>query len=298
MLGFRRKKPVVKAIEGSLKPASLHPSLLFFTVHKAASSFTSRVLLEISKASSVSYIDFDGYYLESAAEESDTLLKSAVQGGGLPGSEFSSPEHQRLFENWFLPRGCAYAPLRYPELFRALPHLDRFRVIVMTRDPRDCLTSLYYSIAYSHAAPQNPQALEDFHEIRRRVRQMEIDQFVIENSQREWVPNFQQLCTLLREHSHVRLVRYEDMVADFPAWLDRILADWGISINRRTRRKIISLADFEVTGENVHSHRRQVRPGDHLRKLKRTTIQRLNEMFGETLTALGYSTERPGSEAA
>jgi hypothetical protein len=294
MFGFNRKNAVVKAIEGSLKPSADHPSLLFFTVHKAASSFASRLLLKISKAKSISFIDFDGYYLEHPADEADELLKSALKGRELP----STRGQHKLFEKWFLARGCAYAPLRHPQLHRALPHLDQFRVILMTRDPRDCLTSLYFSVAYSHAEPDNPIVLEEFRRRRDLVREMEIDRFVIEKAACDWVPNFRQLCALLKEKPDVRLVRYEEMVADFPAWLDQILDFWGLSINRRTRRKIISLADFDVTAEDVHSHKRQVQPGDHLRKLKPETIEQLNEMFGETLTTLGYSSERLGCEAA
>lgn len=298
MLGFTRKKPVVKAIAGSLKPSTDHPSLLFFTVHKAASSFASRLLLKIAKANSISFIDYDGYYLEHAGDEVEQPLKSAVHGEETAGCDDATPEIRRQFEKWFLSRGCAYAPLRHPQLHRALPHLDRFRVILMTRDPRDCLTSLYYSIAYSHAEPENPDALEEFHKKRDLVRDMEIDRFVIENAERGWVANFQQLCALLTENSHVRLVRYEEMVAGFPAWLDEILEIWGLSIDRRTRRKIMAEANFDVSTENVHSHKRQVQPGDHLRKLKRETIEALNELFGETLTTLGYPTERLESEAA
>ncbi|MCH5373480.1 MAG: sulfotransferase domain-containing protein, partial [Planctomycetes bacterium] len=251
-----------------------------------------------SQAISVAFIDFDGYYLEHAPQGSDELLKSAVQGELLPGCDDTTPESLKQFETWFLPKGCAYAPLRHPNLHLALPHLDQFRVILMTRDPRDCLTSLYYSVAYSHAEPENPKALEEFHETRDLARQMEIDRFVIENSQREWVPNFRNLCELLKENPHVRLVRYEDLVANFPAWLDEILDCWGLSLDRRSRRKIESLADFNVTAENVHSHKRQVQPGDHRRKLKMDTIEQLNELFGETLTTLGYSSDQFGSEAA
>ncbi|HEX5103577.1 MAG TPA: hypothetical protein VFV87_07195, partial [Pirellulaceae bacterium] len=48
-------------LEGSFRPASSHPSLILFTVNKAASSFVGNVLHELGLACSKAPVDLAGY---------------------------------------------------------------------------------------------------------------------------------------------------------------------------------------------------------------------------------------------
>ena len=86
---------------------------------------------------------------------------------------------QSKLEILFRPQGCLYAPIRRPTLLTSLKELDRFHSIILLRDPRDCLTSLYFSIAYSHRPPENTEARQQFFAHREEVRQREIDEFVL-----------------------------------------------------------------------------------------------------------------------
>lgn len=47
-------------------------------------------------------------------------------------------------------------------------------------------------------------------------------------------------------------------------------------------------ANFSVAREDLNSHKRQVQPGYHKRKLKPETIEILNDRFAEILETLGY----------
>ena len=60
-----------------------------------------------------------------------------------------------------------------------------------------------------------------------------------------------------------------------------------LNVNQTTVSQIINEANFDVE-EDIYSHKRQVTPGDHKRKLLPETIDRLNSEFGEVLDVLGY----------
>jgi hypothetical protein len=77
--------------------------------------------------------------------------------------EFAATEEDRdQLRRLFPSRGCLYAAIRRPPLLEALPHLAAFRVILLLRDPRDCLTSLFFSLAYSHRPPGDDDRKEAF----------------------------------------------------------------------------------------------------------------------------------------
>jgi hypothetical protein len=89
------------------------------------------------------------------------------------------------------------------------------------------------------------------------------------------------------------------MVRDFESWLGQILRFWGLPTNTPTVKTLIAEADFTVSREDPNSHKRQVQPGDHRRKLKAETIDQLNEIYAEVLDKLGYDrTSSSGRDAA
>jgi hypothetical protein len=78
------------------------------------------------------------------------------------------------------------------------------------------------------------------------------------------------------------------MVADFPGWLDRLAIHVGLDKEAEILQEIRKEADFSVKKEDERSQRRQITPGDHLRKLKPETIWQLNERFEPVLKRLDY----------
>jgi hypothetical protein len=274
-----------------LPPRTDRPSLLFFTVHKAASSFVSQLLFRIAKEHDVWPIDFDGHLFDhpqdddpgSASFEQFEVLRRAYTGD----EPAALRGHEEGLRRLFLSRGCLYAPIRRPTLLTGLPHLRDFRVIVMLRDPRDCLTSLYFSVAYSHRPPRDRSVQAAFFENRDRVQRSPPDEFVLARA-RQWARRYERYCTSLERFDNVRLLTYEQLVLDFPGWLDRLSQAWGLTIDGRLRSDLMEMADFDVDHEDMFSHKRQVLPGDHRRKLRPDTIVELNRQFGPVLQRLGY----------
>lgn len=285
-------------IAGRLRPPTDHPSMLFFTVHKAASSFAACLLQRIAAANGICSIDFDNYLFTGAVNQSDSqfprvrplLAKVFTQDHLDP-----TPEEEALLRDLFLTRGCLYAAIRRPTLLHCLPRLDKFRAILLLRDPRDCLTSLFFSVAYSHRPPGDEKKQPAFFEYRDQVREMGIDRFVLGHGP-EWSARYQKFCAALNTHDNVHLLTYEQLVLDFPGWIDRVLEIWGVDVNNQVRGKLMRRGRFDVEKEDVNSHKRQVQPGDHRRKLKPQTIEELTSMFRPVLVPLGY--ESDGSSAA
>ena len=95
------------------------------------------------------------------------------------------------------------------------------------------------------------------------------------------------------------LLRYEDFVRDWPGALDAMINFIGFAVRPEWRQKMLELqSELDIGTENPSAHKRQVAPGDAMRKLKPKTIERLNELFEGPLEELGYTLRpRTGSPA-
>ncbi len=96
----------------------------------------------------------------------------------------------------------------------------------------------------------------------------------------------------------VHLLTYEQLVLDFPRWLDRLAHIWQLRLSRLLRQRLSDLANFKVEREDIFSHKRQVLPGDHRRKLKPATIEWITEHFRRVLVPLGYPVDTTEAKAA
>lgn len=313
---------VRRLLEGALAPTRAHPSLILCTIKKGASSYVGHVLQQLACACELAPVDLGGYVhelppldklderalemhracsrglplAEPARSTGEHLLRAVAAGCGLlpkvrwPAaiqSRIEARKVARALARFFDVPGCMYGPIRGPRFLHHLPRLDRRKVVFLLRDPRDVLTSLYFSVSISHQAPRNPHLQEAFQNRRQKSLTQGIDGFVREQAP-QLLAVYQQYCLLLQANPNFLLLRYEDMVANFGTFLDRVIDYWGLSVDAELRNRFLALADFEVQGEDVQSHKRQVKPGDHRRKLSPETINWLSEQFFAVLDQLGY----------
>lgn len=241
---------------------STHRSLLFFTTQKCASRYVNSLLCRLAEAEGLVPIDFDAYV---AMDRPPRHL-----------SPFA-PEGTRALA--FQPSGYYYGPFGS---WRQIPDMASYAVVLQLRDPRDVLTSLYYSTAFSHALISRKV-------IRRRqaAQQMSVDEYVLANSD-EFLRIYRRYCDKLVNAPGVLFLKYEHMVADFSDWLTQLSTHTGLSQHRDVLDALIAEADFEVEREDKYAQRRQVTPGDHRRKLAPATIQSLNQQFKPILETLQY----------
>lgn len=241
---------------------SKHRSILFFTTQKCASRYVDQLLGRLAKAEGLVPIDFDAYV---AMDKPPRHL-----------SPFAADGTRAVA---FQPAGYYYGPFGS---WREIPEMDAYAVVLQLRDPRDVLTSLYYSTAFSHA-------LINRKVIRRRqaAQQMSVDEYVLANSD-EVLRIYRRYCDKLVGAPGVLFLKYEHMVADFRDWLGQLSTHVGLSHQRDILDALLAEADFEVEYEDKYSQRRQVTPGDHRRKLAPETIRTLNQQFEPILEALHY----------
>lgn len=221
-----------------------------FTVHKAASMFIHKICNDISIIKGIDH------YSKNYPED----------------CKFYFPKQQPP-----LNVNGIFAPLRYH-----VPVNEKCKKIFHLRDPRDVLTSLYFSNAYSHRIHNEQHAIQ-----RPLTQQMSIDDYVIRRASA-----FKDRYTSYIQHiDGSTFVKYEDMVTRFPFWVCNFLQPFGFDDVDDIGNYLIDKYqnEFTVESENIYNHKRQIAPGDHKRKLKPQTIDQLNSMFSNVMQVLDYN---------
>ncbi len=262
-LTFFRYKNEKAKLQGRLEATSTKPSVLLFTTHKCASTYTTRILSQITSQQKLHSIDIEAYFSVKDINP----------------EEYFSDLTQR--NTVFEPSGFYYGPLRY---YYSLDNLSNYKAILVLRDPRDVLTSFYYSKKYSHIVIS-----EGFYKDRNRYANHTIDEFVL-----DYLPEIQRVYSTYIEKllklPNLCVLPYEMMVSDFPKWLEKLVRflDYETTDEQLINQLIKTEAETSGSGSKT-DHIRSKQPGDYLKQLKPETIQILNESLADELEALGYS---------
>ncbi len=182
----------------------------------------------------------------------------------------------------FRPEGYVYSGFRHYPQFR-LP-LENNTVVLLVRDPRDMLVSLYFSIAKSHVIPKGNSALKAQRE---QAVQQSIDEFVLKRAG-GYLQQFRRYETEL-DQLNVRVYRYEDVIYNKDSWLRDLVQVIGLPEKPDLIESIAARFDVVPEQEQEAQHIRQVHPGNHRRKLKPETISEINQTLEPFLSAHGYS---------
>lgn len=203
---------------------------------------------------------------------------------------FSFPDLTPDVRRLFVENGYCYGGFRGIIDPIELPAFASGRTIFLVRDPRDMVTSQYFSEAISHKPPGS--TLSDdrkkaFEARRERVRAMPIDEFV-EKRATHIVQGYDTTLAKLARIDH-KIFRYEDIIFDKTEWVGGIADYLRIEIAADAIETIARQADVIPTQEDATKHIRKVTPGDHTEKLRPETIARLNKTFEHILTTFGYN---------
>lgn len=248
-----------------------HPSILHFSVNKSASQYVKKILRRCAEENGMAVARMDGYAFHSDFPYLHTLGVSEMA------------QYQHIFR----PRGYLYTA--FGGMVEGIPDLATYRIVLMVRDPRDVLTSRFYSVAYSHPVPLVPTKRSAFWNERNQARKMGIDRYVlmeVEQVQR----TYERYRRLLPLTPNVHWTKYEEMIADFESWLAKLLIHCGLDVSPKLREElVVEACNSRPDNEEPKSHLRQVTPGDHRRKLQAGTITRLNHILEPELAWFGYS---------
>ncbi len=241
-------------------------SLISMSMHKAGSSIADIIIVDFCEAK--------GYALDR--------ISKGVATSTLTEAQYYIKSQERM-----TPEGVYYGMARGPYVGRMEAIYD-LRAIVQVRDPRDCITSAYFSFRESHVPPTDPAKLEQFERTREKLRATDIDAYAIENAA-AYLQRMAVLDKILARHDDTLLLKYEDMVENSDQWLGQISEFLDQPLTAELRAGIDSKMNFKVGQEDPSKHKRQVRPGDHTRKLKPETIAKMNKTLAPMLERFGYS---------
>ncbi|NIP94584.1 MAG: hypothetical protein GWO24_14520, partial [Akkermansiaceae bacterium] len=146
-----------KALAGKLPPRGNGPSVLHFCYNRCGSRYVSSVIQRLLDPGDYRFIDYERYYTHCDPE-------------GL--SKLSEPEFVRPR---VLETGFHYGP--FYQLHAGITELEKFTIVLTLRDPRDVLTSRFFSQAYAHTLFDRGSI-----ERRRRIREMGVDAFVLDQA--------------------------------------------------------------------------------------------------------------------
>ena len=73
-----------------------------------------------------------------------------------------------------------------------------------------------------------------------------------------------------------------------PEWMNQVVDHTGLPAKPAMVKALADAHVADVQEEEVTKHRRQIRPGDHKRKLEQSTIDELNALYGDIIELFGY----------
>ncbi len=256
-LRFKEEK---KFFKGTLKPEVTKPSILLFTTHKCASTYTSKILKKLSDKEAYKAVD----------------IEACLALTERPVPDFYHQKNR--LDQLDQPTGFFIGPLRY---FVKLEGLHKYKIILVLRDPRDVLTSYYYSKLYSHIVINRK-----FKKEREYYKNHTIDEFVLEMLP-EIKTRYRQFIKELLPLQNCINLSYELLVTDFKSWLNKLVAFSGLN-NQEVLDELLAEANFQVKKEDKFSQVRNITPGDYKNKLSSETIKILNAELKDELNALNY----------
>jgi hypothetical protein len=269
---FRDKFRVEKALlAGCHKTSSSHPSILHFSFNKAATQAVKKLLVKCGRRNGLTPALLHDYAFQHSMPYLDQLNRKQMEA----------------YIHLFKPQGYIYSV--FGGMIEGIPSITKFKVVLVVRDPRDILVSSYYSIAYSHAIPEGEKK-ESLLSRRKEALASDLDDHVLQHAEKLLaVFNRYEAC-LFAEYPSVHIARYEDMVGDYPKWLDALLSSCELAIPESMRCELIrSHEASRPSSENINKHLRKGMPGEHREKLRPQTIEALNRIFKKPLARYDYS---------
>jgi hypothetical protein len=268
----RRFRVEIDLLAGRHQSLCPSPSIIHYSVNKAATQYVKRILRGCAVERGMTPVGLHDYAFHSNLPYLDDLNRDELRG------------YSRVFR----PEGYLYSV--FGGMVEGIAEFEKYRVVLLMRDPRDVLVSSYFSVAFSHVAPASTSnKRDDFWALRRAARELSLDEYVLRESPRVLANYENYRDRLVARYPHVHITKYEDMTRDFAAWLTELVDYCGFDASPGLLERLQQEHEkARPSTESVHRHLRKGRPGDHVEKLQPATVARLNETFGDVLNAFGY----------
>ena len=255
-------------------PMTSTPNKFVFAIHRGGSSVLGGIVKACAQASNEQAVILGG--TEKAFKEvSPDGAATKLAGGG------NAPSYEPNLANW-QDRSGVFSPIRRADFFPPEVFAPGDIALLNMRDPRDCMVSGYFGFLRLHG-----KGLDDAN--RQRWYDMGIDAYVLEVMVDRYVTACRDYIALGQQIAPLHLLTYEDMVTDFPTWFRAFYTALAFDEAQFDRLVAQQAAKFDAPEtEDIDQHKRQMLPGDYLRKLKPETIDEINSRMGPELAHFGY----------
>jgi len=243
---------------------NIERSIAFISHHKCATSYISTKILP--NVNGYEYVD----YQTCAYNEQITSPKVHSKGHVYGVLRMLEKEH---------PLYAMTESLISDSLDKSL------KIIIMVRDPRDVIVSMYYSFGKTHGLSPNDIIAQYQRERKDRIVPLSIDEYASASSSTLY-EIYNRLMSISDVAEDVCVIRYEDMIENFDGFyktllgtLPEIEVDYD-EFHSSTRPKDI---------EDIHRHKRSGRVNSYKDKLSSDTIKYLNSELSSILSFFKYA---------
>lgn len=193
-----------------------------------------------------------------------------------------TPDSKQELNEVFSREGIIFSGFREFPTFLDLDLTGR-PTVLLVRDPRDMLTSQYFSLKFSHTTGRGNEAVAA---ARSQLAEVEIDDFVLRNSKNglRWFSSYERGLV----GSNLMLRRYEDIIFDKLRFFGEVCRHLSLDVREQRLARVAEKFDVRPAQEDPYKHVRQVTPGDHRAKLKPETIEQLNDIFSAVIRRYDY----------
>ncbi|MCV0428445.1 MAG: sulfotransferase domain-containing protein [Roseibium sp.] len=229
-------------------------SIIFFGLARGGSSVTCDIVGNLALAAGMKWLD----------------VGKELYDQGIPLSEAAN-----MNKDHFPETGHFIGPFREVPKWLLEKDLSKFKIVIVTRDPRDCVVSHYFAMRHYHSVFV-PGQKTDFSQKGRELGK-ELDEYVLDEAAPYEMTSLN-LITLARKYPESLLFRYEDIYDLGERWVYLINELLGI-LDDRIPLNIVGKAHFKAEKEDVNVHKRKGTPGDFREKLKAETQAMLTKTF-------------------
>jgi len=244
------------------------PSFYLLGIHKSGSSMMTNAMKNILTSIDQPMIDIESFIFSN-------------------GHNFN---HVDVPADLFQKRGYAYVGFR-DDFITNYEFSPDNKFILLVRDPRDAIISLFFSVKQSHVVPKGEGAGKEAL-LRNRSKLLnvtdpnqEIDYLM--KCARTYKKRFLNYFEFFK-NKQVQVYRYEDVIFNKYVWFSRMIDFIGIDVSPEIIERAVTRVDSVPESEDPSKHVRQVIPGNYRKHFNDEVIGMLNEELKDVLPIFHY----------
>jgi len=264
---FEGREGTVLPVKVPSPSDKLPRSIFSFAIHKSGSVLLDNILLDLCAAASVPTISIDGICFAGGLRLQDLQPQAPIALLSRPGY-------------------CFYG-FRGLHKFMEKVDLASCKKVILVRDPRDVLTSYFFSMKFSHTVPPAGATRAGVLDQREAAHSLSIDEYVLSPKVAFFENNFRRYMTL--EGDNTKVFRYEDVIFDKRNWVAAINTWFALGVSEERVLAIADKHDIIPNQEDPNAHIRQVTPGNYKKNLTQGTVDAITRQYQDIMKHYGYA---------